>query len=187
MDIKLDEGFQFGLGAFETIAVEEGRPILLDRHLRRLERAAAFFGFGPASVRGVTEEAVHKFIADQSEEETRHGAVKVVLSGENVLFQMRGNPYTEEKYLRGFVADISKVKRNETSQLVYHKTLNYGDCILEKRAATAAGIQERVFLNTKGADLRGRSQQYFLCPQKQDLHSTAFLRAPSGHPAGICS
>ena len=35
MDIKLDEGFQFGLGAFETIAVEEGRPILLDRHLRR--------------------------------------------------------------------------------------------------------------------------------------------------------
>lgn len=42
MDIKLDEGFQFGLGAFETIAVEEGRPILLDRHLRRLERAAAF-------------------------------------------------------------------------------------------------------------------------------------------------
>lgn len=36
MDIKLDEGFQFGLGAFETIAVEEGRPILLDRHLRRL-------------------------------------------------------------------------------------------------------------------------------------------------------
>ena len=82
MDIKLDEGFQFGLGAFETISVEEGRPILLDRHLKRLERAAAFFGFGPASVRGVTEEAVHKFIADQSEEETRHGAVKVVLSGD---------------------------------------------------------------------------------------------------------
>ena len=23
MDIKLDEGFQFGLGAFETIAVED--------------------------------------------------------------------------------------------------------------------------------------------------------------------
>ncbi|NSG18075.1 MULTISPECIES: aminotransferase class IV [Blautia] len=161
MDIKLDEGFQFGLGAFETIAVEEGRPILLDRHLRRLERAAAFFGFGPASVRGVTEEAVHKFIADQSEEETRHGAVKVVLSGENVLFQMRGNPYTEEKYLRGFVADISKVKRNETSQLVYHKTLNYGDCILEKRAATAAGIQERVFLNTKGQICEGAVSNIF--------------------------
>lgn len=52
MDIKLDEGFQFGLGAFETIAVEEGRPILLDRHLRRLERAAAFFGFGPGFCAG---------------------------------------------------------------------------------------------------------------------------------------
>ena len=96
-------------------------------------------------MRGVTEEAVHKFIADQSEEETRHGAVKVVLSGENVLFQMRGNPYTEEKYLRGFVADISKVKRNETSQLVYHKTLNYGDCILEKEPPQQPGSRREFF------------------------------------------
>ena len=31
---------------------------------------------------------------------------------------------------------------------VYHKTLNYGDCILEKRAAAAAGINEKVFINT---------------------------------------
>lgn len=31
--------------------------------------------------------------------------------------------------------DISEVKRNETSPLVYHKTMNYGDCILEKRNA----------------------------------------------------
>ena len=52
MDIKLDEGFQFGLGAFETIAVEEGRPILLDRHLRRLERAAAFFWIWPGFCAG---------------------------------------------------------------------------------------------------------------------------------------
>ena len=28
MDIRLDEGFQFGLGIFETIAVEEGSCLL---------------------------------------------------------------------------------------------------------------------------------------------------------------
>ena len=39
MDIKLDEGFQFGLGVFETIAVEDGRLLLLDRHLQRRERS----------------------------------------------------------------------------------------------------------------------------------------------------
>lgn len=43
MDIKLDEGFQFGLGVFETIAAEDGRLLLLDRHLQRMEKAAQFF------------------------------------------------------------------------------------------------------------------------------------------------
>ena len=36
------------------------------------------------------------------------------------------------------------------SPLVYHKTFNYGDCVLEKRAAAAAGINEKIFINTKG-------------------------------------
>ena len=31
MNIKLDEGFQFGLGAFETIAVENKNPVFLER------------------------------------------------------------------------------------------------------------------------------------------------------------
>ena len=42
MNIKLDEGFQFGLGAFETIAVENKNPVFLERHCRRLQKAADF-------------------------------------------------------------------------------------------------------------------------------------------------
>ena len=41
-NITLDECFQFGLGAFETIGIEKGTPILLEKHLKRLERAADF-------------------------------------------------------------------------------------------------------------------------------------------------
>ena len=41
-NITLDECFQFGLGAFETIGIEQGIPILLEKHLKRLERAADF-------------------------------------------------------------------------------------------------------------------------------------------------
>lgn len=37
-NITLDECFQFGLGAFETIGIEKGTPILLEKHLERLER-----------------------------------------------------------------------------------------------------------------------------------------------------
>ena len=46
MNIKLDEGFQFGLGAFETIAVENKNPVFLERHFRRLQKAADFLGMG---------------------------------------------------------------------------------------------------------------------------------------------
>ena len=33
-NITLDECFQFGLGAFETIGIEKGTPILLEKHLK---------------------------------------------------------------------------------------------------------------------------------------------------------
>ena len=36
MDIRLDEGFLFGMGVFETVAVEQGRPLLLEQHLNRI-------------------------------------------------------------------------------------------------------------------------------------------------------
>ena len=45
-NITLDECFQFGLGAFETIGIEKGTPILLEKHLKRLERAADFLKLG---------------------------------------------------------------------------------------------------------------------------------------------
>ena len=109
MDIRLDEGFQFGLGVFETIAVEDGRLLLLDRHLQRMEKAARFFDLGTFVERGVTKERINEFLAEQKAEDIRHGAIKIILSKDNLIFQMRGNPYTEEDFLRGFVADISKV------------------------------------------------------------------------------
>ena len=45
MQLLLDEGYQFGLGAFETIAVEDGYPVFLEWHLERLREAMQFMGF----------------------------------------------------------------------------------------------------------------------------------------------
>ena len=42
--VLADDGFYFGIGAFETIAVEEGIPQLLAWHLERLRDSLAFFG-----------------------------------------------------------------------------------------------------------------------------------------------
>lgn len=186
MKITLDEGFQFGLGAFETIAVEAGKPIFLDKHLKRLERAAEFLHLGTLSERGITEKQILRYLEEQAQlpesrenlanmmqlSESRenfsditHCALKIMLSKENVVFSMRANPYTPEQYEKGFVLDISPVKRNETSSLVYYKTMNYGDCILEKRNAVAAGVDERLFLNTKDQICEGTVSNIFFVKQ----------------------
>lgn len=186
MKITLDEGFQFGLGAFETIAVEAGKPIFLDKHLKRLERAAEFLYLGTLSERGITEKQILRYLEEQAQlpesranfanitqfSESRenfsditHCALKIMLSKENVVFSMRANPYTPERYEKGFVLDISPVKRNETSSLIYHKTMNYGDCILEKRNAAAAGVDERLFLNTKDQICEGTVSNIFFVKQ----------------------
>ena len=43
--IHLDEGYMFGLGAFETIAVESNHCVLLKEHLSRLQKAIKFFKY----------------------------------------------------------------------------------------------------------------------------------------------
>ena len=100
MDIRLDEGFLFGMGAFETIAVEKGKPILLEKHLERLEQAADFFKLGSCSERGLSRERVLSYLAGQDSKFTDHGVLKIVCSAENLFFQMRTNTYSEEDYAK---------------------------------------------------------------------------------------
>ena len=88
MDIRLDEGFLFGMGAFETIAVEKGKPILLEKHIERLEKAADFFKLGSCSERGLSRERVLSYLAGQDSKFTDHGVLKIVCSAENLFFQM---------------------------------------------------------------------------------------------------
>ena len=157
--INLDEGTAFGLGAFETIAVEEGRGVLLTKHLARLTRTARFLDLGEPEARGLTL----AWTAEQLRLHCKpHSVCKILLTRENLVMQTRPNTYGPERYETGFRMDFSAVRRNETSPLVGHKTLNYGDCILEHRAAAAAGMDERIFLNTRGKLAEGTVSNLFL-------------------------
>ena len=40
--ITPDQGYFFGIGAFETVAVEEGNPVFLKEHYERLFRTMEF-------------------------------------------------------------------------------------------------------------------------------------------------
>ena len=157
--VTMDDGIQFGLGAFETIAVEQGKGVLLSRHLARLDRSARFLGLGDLTERGLTMERAAEWIGENC---PGHSACKILLTQENLVMRLRPNPYGPARYERGFRMDFSAVRRNETSPLTGHKTLNYGDCILEHRAAAAAGMDERIFLNTRGKLAEGTVSNLFL-------------------------
>lgn len=150
-----DEGYFFGLGFFETIAVEKGQPLLLDWHLERLVDSCRLLGITfPCSA-----ENVEKILSEKDCPEK--GVLKIVASSENILFLTRENHYGPADYEKGFRLAYSKVRRNETSPLTYRKSLNYGDCILEKRAVRGTEIQEPIFLNTRGEIAEGATSNIF--------------------------
>lgn len=153
--MKLDEGYLFGLGFFETVAVERGVPLFLDWHLERLRESLDFLGI-PFSYE---TEDVEKILKEKGC--PPKGVLKIVASGENVLFLTRENHYGKRDYEKGFRLEYSRVLRNETSPLTYRKSLNYGDCILEKRAAAKKGIEERIFKNTRGELSEGTVSNIF--------------------------
>lgn len=163
MNIQLDECYQFGLGVFETIAIENGHPVFLQKHLARLDRAAAFLGLDSCAVRNINPDAIAAYLAEQEKKGTSlsHSALKIMVSAENTVYQIRPNPYDHTHYEKGFVMDYTNTMRNESSPLTYHKTMNYGDCILEKRLAAGMGMNERIFRNSRGEICEGTVSNIF--------------------------
>ncbi|MDO4522436.1 MAG: aminotransferase class IV [Eubacteriales bacterium] len=159
-----DDGYYFGLGAFETIAVEDGHPVFLDEHLQRLQRAMDFFSLD------TTLEEIKLRLREtlaQPEIASGHMVLKITVSPKNLLLRYRKNPYTEVDYANGFIVGFSDILRNETSPLTYHKTLNYSDCLMEKRRFLKKGLQEPIFLNTKGYLCEGATTNLFFVKDGQ--------------------
>ena len=159
-----DDGYYFGIGAFETIAVENGMPQFLSQHYRRLLSALEFLNLTVDFHK--IEEKVNLALTGKEMQKGRK-VLKITVSEKNILVTTRNNNYQKCDYEKGFVTALSNVRRNETSPFTYHKTLNYGDCILEKRHAKEMGIQEPVFLNTKGQIAEGATTNVFFVKNQQ--------------------
>ncbi len=157
--VAADDGFFFGMGAFETIAVAAGRPLLLDAHLARLQRTCAYFGID------VDADMLDRELRERAAApETASGrwAMKLTVTPENRLITVRPNPYGPVSYERGFSLVTSAVRRNEGSPLTAMKTLCYADCILAKRSARKAGFDEPVMFNNRGELAEGAATNLFL-------------------------
>ena len=115
MNVTLDECFQFGLGAFETIGIEQGIPILLDKHLKRLERAADFLKLGSLSERGITARKIEKYLEEigAKPEEIEESLDVMVENIDIHMLELMINAYAEKK-------SVYKKKENELDQEIQH-------------------------------------------------------------------
>lgn len=135
-----DDGFQYGLGAFETIAVYKSKPIFIKEHLERLNKTLTFLGIKQF----ITEDELNPYL---TQDKPDYYALKIIVSEKNILITKRVIPYRSIDYRSGFHMEYSNIKRNNASPFVFHKTLNYGECIMEKRRANEMNINEMIFLN----------------------------------------
>jgi 4-amino-4-deoxychorismate lyase len=152
-----DEGFYFGLGAFETIAVEDGIPLFAEAHCNRLREALGFLGIP------VPPEASCNVIRREAEQNgSGRSVLKLAVSAGNAVYSRRKNPYGSQDYKKGFSVAVSPILRNETSPFVRYKTLCAGENLWEKRRAAQEGFDEVIFVNTRGELTEGAVTNLFL-------------------------
>lgn len=140
MKIEFDDGFSFGKGAFETIKVVKGDPLFLREHLNRLKNSLNFLGIE----KEINEEKIYDYIKNSEEKDF---ALKLIVSDENFILTSRKDNYRDEN--KSFRLKISKVRRNSTSKIIYHKSLCYYENILEHRWAVENGFDSALFLNER--------------------------------------
>ncbi|CAL7891453.1 aminotransferase class IV [Fusobacterium necrophorum] len=154
MKIIVDDGFLFGAGVFETIKVEDGRAIFCEEHLRRLQKSLDFFDISQK----ISVKEIQAYLATQKE---KNFALKIVVSARNILYLKRENPYLHQEKDRGVRLCFSKVLRNSSSAMVYHKTTQYYENLLEKKKAKQRQYDEVVFWNERGELAEGAVSNLF--------------------------
>jgi para-aminobenzoate synthetase component 1 len=152
-----DEGFAYGYGFFETIRVQNGKPLRLEAHLSRFRKAwTECFGtdFPDCTWKDVIELVVTKNGLDD-----KVAAVKILAAagrpdkgerGINVMaiarpytHRLEGNP---RKGLR-----LATYPHARHSPLSDHKTMNYMLQRMASKWAQAHGGDEAILLNTDGS------------------------------------
>lgn len=151
--ISYDSGLAFGQGAFETILVKKN-CVMLDEHIFRINNTLKYLNINKV----VDKNQILKTIKDNDIKEC---IVKLICTQNNIFLTTRSNNYTDEIYNNGFKITLSNVRRNETSQIVKHKTLNYFENILEREKAVEKGFDEVIFINSKGYLAEGSVSNLF--------------------------
>lgn len=169
----LDRGLLYGDGVFETIRLYGATAFRLSDHLERLFSGAEALQIPVPYSREELTEALNE-TARQSE--LREAYVRITVTRgvgglpsdlraakrPTVMIHVRPfDGYPSGLYERGMRAQVSAVRRNETSPLSRVKSLNYLDSLLARARAASEGFDEAIMLNTRDMVTEGTASNLF--------------------------
>lgn len=157
--VKLDGGFYFAQGVFETILIKK-EAIFLEEHINRLNKSIDIMNLGEH----INTKFIKNFI---KEEKLKNIVLKIVVTEKNIVFSTREIKYSKEDYENGFKLKLSYVLRNPTSRMTYIKSLSYNENLYEYNKANKEGFNEVVFLNIYGSIAEGATSNIFIIKDKK--------------------
>ena len=95
--ITADEGYWFGLGAFETIWVYKNKAIFIDEHLDRLKNAVSYLNIVQEPIDQWIDKRKNEIEKYISKNPMKNGVLKLTVSKENITITSRQNTYTTEQ------------------------------------------------------------------------------------------
>lgn len=146
-----------GVGLFETIRVEGGRPLHLDRHLRRLARGAAYLGLPEPPPAGAVRDVL---IARTPCAGLPLGVVRLLALDERLI--VRAGAWEPDWPEAVEIAVAEDLTRLSSSPLCRFKTMSYLENVLLAREARRRGLQEVVARNEAGLLTDGARTTVFL-------------------------
>jgi len=174
----LETGFLFGYGLFETMRSYEGFIFKLSEHIERLTLSAQFFKIPlPFSKKDIAKMVQKTLIVNN----LNNAYIKIILSGGEytgelskpsqksnlIIIAKPFTSYPDIYYTQGVSATFSTIRRNPSSPIYTHKTLNFLENLLAKREAEEKKFQEALFLNTKGYLAEGCTTNIFLIKKEK--------------------
>jgi branched-chain amino acid aminotransferase group I len=174
-----DHGFLYGYGLFETMRAYNGGIFRLDRHLERLRQSAEVLGLGEALSGINLERACKDTLKANNLKEAR---VRLTVTrgdagpfpgsrqetAATVLIATTAyTPLPDEVYEKGYKALFSSFRRDSHSLLSRMKSTSYLLSVLAKREAEAAGGDEALLLNERGAITEGSISNIFFVTKRE--------------------
>ncbi|OGB88028.1 hypothetical protein A3H38_05855 [candidate division WOR-1 bacterium RIFCSPLOWO2_02_FULL_46_20] len=171
----LDRGLLYGDGVFESLRTYNGRPFLLEEHIKRLLKGLKTLKIrSPLSAKQFKlavlktlasnkfKESYIKIIVTRGEAQG-HGLDPAQTSGRPTLIMLveEQKPTPKKLYVQGWKVIISSIiKPNAPTSRI--KTLNYADNILAKLEAKKNGANEAFLLDKNGDVAEGTVSNVFI-------------------------